>query len=944
MLRPALPPAQRSTIPPAIGMLGNGSMADPNSIYQVQMNQVMNQAGGNLQHRPQQMPVRGGPPNMQNMANVGVGMNQHMLAQGMPFVGHSQQQPIRRVPSNQPGPHFNQQIGMPMNSGNPNLPNMGFRPHPGQHMNTQIPRNVGAMQTMTPEMQMQMRQGGGPPTNQGPGMGGGMGMGLPANMAGMQNNRPPQQLMGGIGPPSMGPHLTNGMNPNFNPVQPPQMTSSPRPGSSHMQNQPSISRARMTPDQQHQQNLFQNGQQFPGGTRIPPSNAQFPFVPSAGSPNPLVNTQGDVSHQLGPPFNPAGGSGAPGNAPGGPGRMQPGRVDNAGFHVTPAQQFEQMANGENFSSGSFPPQRPPSQHHTPHTQHNTPQMQTSSPHPHSSPQQHPQQRIHTPSNSHMHPPPQRPQSQGRPSSQAGHRTPNPNHSTSNPMTPQGMQSNPMVPPGGRISRQQQHPSTNQIPPGAAPAQTLVQQAIPPNQPLVPVQQGPPRPPMTSGQPPNGSENNQMMRTPAIPTIIHPPVGSGQGLLRLLQFSGILSAQDNFQKKLQLSWWKELIKDYFAPKAIMKFTLWKDNSRQEAKPFEIGTAILPRFFLVTAQSGVKSMSLSLDGARERLFTTGHSVIECVTAVWTYKYTNGYTVTLRGPLTVHVIVSVPTPSNSGSPGSNGRGSPPSALLRFEDFQFDALIHDKYIAVEHIEGIENTMNGPMPEVGPPVQNGQNQNTDRSDEQRVPVERGSVPLGPVNAFGIPQATMRCLELAESVGQMADLISFTTDTGLGPMDALKQFAQNLRDKGLAPPPQTLHTTPFVNGGPHSQHPYPPPPFTQMVTNVGPPQGPVSTHYPNVIPSSNPLPGSTNSPQASTSGGNSPQKQHKTIPQQQPMNGASSSSATTPGVSTTGGNTPSMANATLKRKQGSETASPTTAHADQPPLKRQGRKRKATQS
>ncbi|KAF9498239.1 hypothetical protein BDN71DRAFT_412751 [Pleurotus eryngii] len=503
LLRPALPPAQRSTIPQTMGMLANGSMTDPNAIYQVQMNQVMNQAGGNLQHRPQQMPVRG-PPNMQNMGNVGVGMNQHMLAQGMPF-GHSQQQPIRRVPSNQPAPHFNQQMAMPMNPGNPNLPNMAFRPHPGQHLNPQMPRNVGGMQAMNPEMQMSMRQAGGPPTNQGPGMGGGMGMaGLPANMGGMPNNRPPQ-LMGGQ---PIGPHLPNGMNNSFNPVQPPQMTSSPRPGSSHMQNQPSISRARMTPEQ-HQQNLFQNGQPFPGGARIQPSNGQFPFVPSTVSPNQGV---GDVSHQLGPPFNPAGGSGAPGNGPAGPGRMQPGRADSAGFHVTPAQQFEQMSNGENFPTGSFPPQRPPSQHHTPHTQHNTPQMRTSSPHPHSSPQQHPQQRIHTPSNSHMHPPPQRPQSQGRPPSQAGHRTPNPSHSTSNPMTPQGMQSNPMMPPGGRISRQQQHSSTTQIPQGTGPTQTLVQQAIPPNQALVAVQQGPPRPPMPPGQPPNGSENNQMMRT------------------------------------------------------------------------------------------------------------------------------------------------------------------------------------------------------------------------------------------------------------------------------------------------------------------------------------------------------------------------------------------------------------------------------------------------
>ena len=51
--------------------------------------------------------------------------------------------------------------------------------------------------------------------------------------------------------------------------------------------------------------------------------------------------------------------------------------------------------------------------------------------------------------------------------------------------------------------------------------------------------------------------------------------------------------DSFQQKLQLSWWKELIKDYFAPKAIMKFTLWKDNSRQEAKPFgKRYTTILP----------------------------------------------------------------------------------------------------------------------------------------------------------------------------------------------------------------------------------------------------------------------------------------------------------------------------------------------------------------
>src|SRR5882757_2522201 len=140
---------------------------------------------------------------------------------------------------------------------------------------------------------------------------------------------------------------------------------------------------------------------------------------------------------------------------------------------------------------------------------------------------------------------------------------------------------------------------------------------------------------------------------------------------------------------------------------MKFTLWKDNAKTEAKPFggsyvsltdivltcspEIGVPILPRFFLVTTQSGVKSMTLSLDGARERIYTQGHSIVECVGAVWTYKYNNGYTVTLRGPLTARIVVTSPHP-----PGSTQAAQGSQFLLKFEEFQFDANYHDKYISL--------------------------------------------------------------------------------------------------------------------------------------------------------------------------------------------------------------------------------------------------------
>ena len=53
-------------------------------------------------------------------------------------------------------------------------------------------------------------------------------------------------------------------------------------------------------------------------------------------------------------------------------------------------------------------------------------------------------------------------------------------------------------------------------------------------------------------------------------------------MRLLQFSGILS-NENAQKH-QLSYWDDLIREYFTPRAVMRLTLWKDNQRIEAKPF------------------------------------------------------------------------------------------------------------------------------------------------------------------------------------------------------------------------------------------------------------------------------------------------------------------------------------------------------------------------
>jgi hypothetical protein len=193
--------------------------------------------------------------------------------------------------------------------------------------------------------------------------------------------------------------------------------------------------------------------------------------------------------------------------------------------------------------------------------------------------------------------------------------------------------------------------------------------------------------------------------------------------------------------------------------------------------EIGVPILPRFFLVTTQSGVKSMTLSLDGARERLLGPGRAIVECTSAVWTYKYSNGYTVTLRGPLTAHVIVNTQPPLGNVL-------NPPSAphqlsySLKFETLQFDANFHDKYIALESVMGqrimespkTPRTRNAPTPTAnGNTAQ--QRDEEKKWEEARVLIERASIPGEPVNAFGIPQATMRCLEVRVIFTSLCDVL-----------------------------------------------------------------------------------------------------------------------------------------------------------------------------
>lgn len=177
-----------------------------------------------------------------------------------------------------------------------------------------------------------------------------------------------------------------------------------------------------------------------------------------------------------------------------------------------------------------------------------------------------------------------------------------------------------------------------------------------------------------------------------------------------------------------------------------------------------------------------MTLSLDGARERVVGSNQAIVQCVSAMWTYRYHNGYIVTLRGPFTAYVSV-IPNATQNGAP---AQSVPPSGFtLKIDHIQFDSNVYEKHVAVDVIGGnrldsnktpqVRNgptpspTMNGaagpppplppPHPPQPPPSQAGQRDEGGWEDH-RITYERAYIPTEPVNAFGIPQATMRCLEV----------------------------------------------------------------------------------------------------------------------------------------------------------------------------------------
>ncbi|KAI5122137.1 hypothetical protein M0805_000784 [Coniferiporia weirii] len=413
----------------------------------------------------------------------------------------------------------------------------------------------------------------------------------------------------------------------------------------------------------------------------------------------------------------------------------------------------------------------------------------------------------------------------------------------------------------------------------------------------------------------------------------------QAINRLLSLSDTLSQP---KSPLSKDYWEGVVQEFFSSKATVKFTLWKDSAQQEAKPFDISMPILPRFFLVTSQSGVRSMSISLENAKERNLQTGGSVyssyVECQNAAWTFRYSNGYIVTLRGMLTAHIILHPNAASPPVQSGVNGAVSPAQLSLKFEHISFNARTHEKALRIDAIEGKRREPVQRTPKMKPEPSPGTSTIASSSSppqeeeygngELVVHIDGATIPVEPVNAFGIPQATMRCLELAESVGHMSDLIGFSLMTNSGPKDALKKYAHMLRERQahIIPPHQSSPGYAIDGNFANSMAPSP----AVTLYQSSPVMEPATTNSGGLQPP----PGVSHRPGQSQGAGDTSSPNMASTP-------VSAQTPSAPPLSagpTSTSSTPMLPPANLKRKAG-ETSSPTTTEQQQPPPKRTQRKR-----
>ncbi|CAJ0904860.1 6260_t:CDS:2, partial [Entrophospora sp. SA101] len=198
--------------------------------------------------------------------------------------------------------------------------------------------------------------------------------------------------------------------------------------------------------------------------------------------------------------------------------------------------------------------------------------------------------------------------------------------------------------------------------------------------------------------------------------------SGRGIIRVLLFFEYLAAEMSPNKK-DISYWKRIISEFFTEGGRFFYSLQSS--------IDLPTPMIARFFQVNFDSGVNSIQITMNNVKESLGNqhTINNNLEnkLITTIeaksqMIYSYVNGSRVVFSGRLKIRLNLST----------------------MIESFEF---FTDNYIEY--------------------------------------VPRNIEISCPINEFGITMKTLRCLEVAEIVLTLNDIMSMTIEQKKGPQYVL---------------------------------------------------------------------------------------------------------------------------------------------------------------
>jgi len=234
--------------------------------------------------------------------------------------------------------------------------------------------------------------------------------------------------------------------------------------------------------------------------------------------------------------------------------------------------------------------------------------------------------------------------------------------------------------------------------------------------------------------------------------------TGRSILRVLLFGEYLAGENTVNKK-DIGYWKRIVMEFFSEEGRMIYGLWNPEAGTN-RSFDIPNPVISRFFQVNFESGVTSIQLTMNSIKEN-FTTPVSIANnCMAynstveakASLIYNYEDGSRVVASGRLKVRL----------------------NHHLKIDCFEFNTEKHMEY---------------------------------------VPRQQTMLPESPIGPMGIPIKTLRCLELAEGVVTLHDLIEKSISSNKGPIVTLYALA-NPEQQSQTIINQSNHTPPTPGPSP----------------------------------------------------------------------------------------------------------------------------------